>query len=170
MTDDFGMVGLPSTMAEDVAEVPDVASVVPIRFAPAFVGDDTTAVTGTNDGVFELLDLDIVDGDRRLAPGDVVIDQDKARSHNLGGRRRRSPIRFLDDAARGRSAPPRCPASTTPGPPENIGSYVIGLDDYHAAVPTPTDVQVFVQLQHGVSVAEAEPAIDGSSTRSPRPR
>jgi putative ABC transport system permease protein len=45
------------------------------------------------------------------------------------------------------------------GPTENIGTYVIGLDDYDAAVANPTDLQVFVRLADGVSVDEAQPAI-----------
>ena len=158
MTDDFGMVGLPPTMAEDVAAVPGVARVVPIRFAPAFVGDDTAAVTGTNDGVFNLFELDIVAGDPRLDPGDVVIDRDTARSHNLSVGSQ-VPIRFLNDA-RGPEPPPATVSGIyDSGPAENIGSYVIGLADYDAAVPTPSDVQVYVQLDRGVSVADTQPAI-----------
>ncbi len=158
MTDDFGMVGLPPTMAEDVAAVPGVARVVPIRFAPAFVGDDTAAVTGTNDGVFNLFELDIVAGDPRLDPGDVVIDRDTASSHNLSVGSQ-VPIRFLNDA-RGPEPPPATVSGIyDSGPAENIGSYVIGLADYDAAVPTPSDVQVYVQLDRGVSVADTQPAI-----------
>ena len=157
-TDDFGMVGLPPTMADDVAAVPGVARVVPIRFAPAFIADDTAAVTGTNDGVFTLFELDIVAGEPRLDPGDVVVDRDTARSHNLrvGSQ---VPIRFLNDA-RGAEPPPATVSGIyDSGPAENIGSYVIGLADYDAAVPTPSDVQVYVQLDRGVSVADAQPAI-----------
>jgi putative ABC transport system permease protein len=157
-TDDFGTVGLPPAMAEDVAAVPGVARVVPVRFAPAFVGDDTAAVTGTNDGVFSLFELDIVAGEPRLDPGDVVIDRDTARSQHLqvGSQ---VAIRFLNDA-RGATPPPATVSGIyQSGPAENIGPYVIGLDDYDAAVPTPSDVQVFVQLDRGVSVADVQPAI-----------
>jgi len=157
-TDDFGMVGLPPTMAQDVAEVPGVAQVVPFRFAPAFVGDDTSAVTGTNDGVFSLFELDMVAGEPRLDPGDVVINRDTARSQNLqvGSQ---VPIRFLNDS-RGPEPPPATVSGIyTSGPAENIGSYVIGLADYNAAVPSPSDVQVYVQLDRGVSVSDVQPAI-----------
>ena len=41
-----------------------------------------------------------------------------------------------------------------------IGSVVLNLDDFTAAVPTSTDAQVFVKLADGVSVAEAEPEIE----------
>jgi putative ABC transport system permease protein len=158
MTDDFGMVGLPPAMAEDVAAVPGVARVVPFRFAPAFVAEDTSAVTGTNDDVFALFDLDVVAGEPRLDVGDVIIDRDTATSQNLAVGDQ-VPIRFLDDE-RGPDPPPATVSGIyDAGPAENIGSYVIGLADYDLAVPNPSDVQVYVQLSPGVTVAEAQPAI-----------
>jgi putative ABC transport system permease protein len=158
LTDDFGLVGLPPTVAEDVAAVPGVARVVPFRFSPAFVGDDTSTVTGTNDGVFNLRKLDIVAGEPRLDPGDVVVDQDTARSQHLrvGSQ---VPIRLLNDT-RGAEPPPATVSGIyKSGPADNIGSYVIGLDDFDAAVASPSDAQIFVQLDPGVSVAEAQPEI-----------
>ena len=166
-TDDFGLVGLPPQVAEDIDELPEVDDVVPFRFAPAFVGDDpttpgvegdTTAVTGTNDGIFDLFELDIVAGRPSLASGEVVIDRDTARSDNLGVGDH-VEIRFLDDA-RG-AAPPSATVSGIyeSGPAENIGSYVVGLDDFDAAITNPSDVQVLVSLADGVSVEEAQPAI-----------
>jgi putative ABC transport system permease protein len=160
-TDDFGLVGLPTSVGDDIAELPEVDEVVPIRFAPAFVGpgpDDTSAVTGTNDGVFDLFEIDLVEGSADLGSGTVVIDRDTATEERLrvGDE---VPIRFLDDA-RGESPPP---ATVTgiyeSGPTENIGSYVVGLDDYDAAVTNPSDVQVYVRLADGVSVEEAQPTI-----------
>jgi putative ABC transport system permease protein len=157
-TDDFGLVGLPTSVGDEVARLPEVDQVVPFRFAPAFVGDDTSAVTGTNDGVFDLFEIDVVAGDANLDAGDVVIDADTARSEDLSVG---DPveIRFLDDA-RGDAPPPATVSGIyEAGPTENIGTYVIGLDDYDAAVANPTDIQVFVRLADGVSVDEAQPAI-----------
>jgi putative ABC transport system permease protein len=157
-TDDFGLVGLPVTVAEDIAELPEVDDVVPFRIAPAFLGDDTGTVTGTNEAVFDLFEIDLVAGDANLAPGEVVIDQDTATSDRLrvGDE---VDIRFLDD---GRGESP--PAATVSGiyesgAVENIGSYVIGLDDFDAAVANPSDLQVLVTAADGVSVEEAQPAI-----------
>jgi putative ABC transport system permease protein len=158
MTDDFGMVGLPPEMAQEVGSVPGVARVVPIRFSPAFVGDDTSAVTGTNDGVFALFDLDIVAGSPGLETGEVIIDRDTATSKHLGVGDQ-VDIRFLDDE-RGPEPPPVTVSGIYDArPTESIGSYVIGLADYDAAVPNPSDVQVYVQLDRGVSVTEVQPAI-----------
>jgi putative ABC transport system permease protein len=158
-TDDFGLVGLPTSVADDVAQLPEVEQVVPFRFAPAFVGDDTSAVTGTNAGVFDLFEIDITAGDADLGTGEVIIDSDTARSEGLSVGDE-VEIRFLDDA-RGETPDPAAVSGIyEAGPTENIGSYVIGLDDYDAAVTNPTDVQVFVRLADGVSVAEAQPAIE----------
>ena len=54
-TDDFGLVGLPPQVAEDIAQLPEVAEVVPFRFAPAFIGDDPTTpeVEGDTTGLSE---------------------------------------------------------------------------------------------------------------------
>ena len=157
-TDDFGLVGLPTSVGDDIAELPEVDEVVPFRFAPAFVGADTSAVTGTNEGVFDLFEIDVVEGSADLASGNVIIDRDTATSERLGVG---DPveIRFIDDA-RGESPPPATVSGIyESGPTENIGSYVIGLDDYDDAVTNPSDVQVFVRLADGVSVDDAQPAI-----------
>ncbi|HKY67733.1 MAG TPA: FtsX-like permease family protein [Acidimicrobiales bacterium] len=156
----FGMVGLPTSVATDIAEIPDVGVVAPLRFSPATVDGDDTNVTGATDGAFELLDLRVVDGTADLTSGEVVITQDKADSDGLA---LGDPITisFLDDhrpeADRTGTVAGIYDDSTASG---GIGSVVLGLDDFSAAVPTSTDAQVFVQLRDGVSVAEAEPEIE----------
>ncbi len=172
----FGVVGLPTTVADQVSDLPDVEQAVPIRFSPAFVNGDDTFVTGSNDGIFGLLDINIVRGERRLHSGDVVITDGTAKKLGV------APgdmvdVRFLDDArlsvppadpttaadCKPTSRPPTCATVTgvyEPGPTGGIGDYVVGLDDFDAAVPDVTDAQVFVQLKPGVSVEEARPAID----------
>jgi putative ABC transport system permease protein len=122
------------------------------------VGDDTSTVTGTNDGVFELRKLDIVAGEGRLDPGDLVVDQDTARSKHLRWARRCRSRCSTTPAARSHRRP-RCPGSTRPARRTTSGSYVIGTDDFDAAVNSPSDAQIFVQLDPGVSVAEAQPKI-----------
>jgi putative ABC transport system permease protein len=164
----FGVIGLPTGVAEQISELPDVSIVAPVRFGPAFVNpdggapasDDDTAVAGANAGVFELLDLRLVDGSADLGPGQVVISEGKAESEGLG---LGDPVRvdFLDDrrpeADRVASVSGIYDDTRAAG---GIGSYVLGLDDWNAAVANPTDTQVFVQLADGVSVAQAEPEIE----------
>jgi putative ABC transport system permease protein len=172
----FGVVGLPTTVADQVSELPDVEQAVPIRFSPAFVNGDDTFVTGSDDGIFGLLDIDVVRGEGQLGSGDVVITEGTAKKLRVGVG---DPVdvRFLDDARLSQapedptaaadctaaSPPPTCATVTgvyEPGPTGGIGDYVVGLDDFDAAVPDVTDAQVFVQLKPGVSVAEAQPAIE----------
>jgi putative ABC transport system permease protein len=165
----FGMVGLPPHLAEEIGDLPDVSIVAPVRFSPATVTvdpggpqaePDETAVGGADAGAFELLDLRLVEGSADLGRGEVVITEDKATSDglSLGDR---IEVSFLDD---GRPEADRVATiagiyddTTAAG---GIGDVVLGLDDWDAAVPVPTDNQVFVQLADGVSVADAEPEIE----------
>jgi len=137
--------------------------VVPIRFAPAFVDNDGTTVTSSDDGVFRLLDIAIVRGTGDLGPGQVVVSEGTAKRLHLAPGDQVN-LKFLDDArapAPGESPPPATVAGVyKAGPTGGIGDFVVGLDDFDAAVPNATDAQVFVQLRPGVTVAEAEPKLD----------
>jgi putative ABC transport system permease protein len=155
----FGMVGLPPDVASEVEQLPDVAVVAPIRFSPAFVDGDDTVVSGANEGGFELLDLDVVEGTAELAPGQVVITDDKADSTGLG-LGDEVTIEFIDDHRPDSDRTSTVAGIYDQGPTGGIGSFVIGLEDFTAALPTSTDSQVFVQLVPGASVAEAEPEIE----------
>ena len=47
---DFGMTGLPTTVAQQMGELPDVETATPMRFAPAEVdGDDGAMAASTGD-------------------------------------------------------------------------------------------------------------------------
>jgi putative ABC transport system permease protein len=142
-----------------VEQLPDVAVVAPLRFSPAFVDGDDTVVSGANEGGFELLDLDVVEGTAELAPGEVVITDDKAESAGLG-LGDDVTIEFIDDHRSEGDRTSTVAGIYDQGPTGGIGSFVIGLDDFTAALPTSTDSQVFVQLVPGASVAEAEPEIE----------
>lgn len=167
----FGVVGLPPQIADEVAELPEVEVVAPVRWSPAFVdfapgegdeGDlgDDTGVAGATAGAFELLDLLVVEGDADLGPGEVVVNVDTAEDHGLGlGDEVR--VSFLDDRR-----PEEARVARVAGIYDDtraaggIGSVVVSLDDWSAALPNASDIQVFVQLADGVSVAEVEPVIE----------
>jgi putative ABC transport system permease protein len=159
-TGTFGLIGLPTSVAADIEQLPDVALVSPLRFSPAKVDGGDTSVVGTNAGAFELLDLGMVEGTDELDPGQLVISQSKADSEDLAVGDELD-VSFLDDRR-----PDRDRAATVAGIYDDttaaggIGSWVVGLDDYDAAISNATDAQVFVQLRDGVSVAEAEPEIE----------
>ena len=166
----FGMVGLPASVAEDIEALPEVEIVAPVRWSPAFInpspaagpfeqGEDT-GVAGANAGVFELLDLKLVEGNADLGPGEIVINQGTADSEGLG-LGDEVQVSFLDD-----QRPEADRVGTVSGIYDDttaaggIGDYVVGLDDWNAAVASPSDSQVFVQLADGVSVADAEPKLE----------
>jgi putative ABC transport system permease protein len=155
----FGMIGLPSSVAEDIAELPEVAVSAPMRFAPAEVAGEERGVTGTVEGAFEVLDLDIIDGRASLAPDEVVINEDEAEETGLGVGDR-VEIDFLDDARDEDERTATVSGVYSTGPATDLGAFVVGVEVFQAALPTSTDFQVFVQLEDGVSVAEAEPAIE----------
>jgi putative ABC transport system permease protein len=155
----FGMIGLPSSVAEDIAELPEVAVSAPMRFAPAEVAGEERGVTGTVEGAFEVLDLDIIDGRASLAPDEVVINEDEAEETGLGVGDR-VEIDFLDDARDEDERTVTVSGVYSTGPATDLGAFVVGVEVFQAALPTSTDFQVFVQLEDGVSVAEAEPAIE----------
>jgi putative ABC transport system permease protein len=164
----FGMIGLPPQVAEQIDELPDVAVVAPYRWGPAYINadgeapgpDEDTAVAGANEGSFELLDMQVLEGSADLGRGDVVVSEDKARSEGLA---LGDPVRvdFLDDqrpeSERVLTVAGIYDATTASG---GLGNYVMSLDDWDAAMANPTDAQVFVQLADGVSVAEAQPRIE----------
>jgi putative ABC transport system permease protein len=157
----FGMVGLPPDVAEQIAELPEVSVVAPVRWMQATVDGDETGVAGANAGVFELLDLGLVEGDAELGPGEVVISESQAESEGLGLGDEVEVV-FLDDRR-----PEADRVAVVGGIYDNssatndIGNYVLGLDDWAEAFGvTTTDSQVFVQLAEGMSVADAEPELE----------
>lgn len=166
----FGMVGLPPEVAEGIEELSEVAIVAPYRWAPAFVNHDPatggadsvdeTSVAGATAGVFELLDLGLIEGDADLGPGEVVVNQGTADEHDLAIGDE-IQVSFLDDqrpeSERIATVSGIYDDSTAAG---GIGNIVLGFEDWNRAVAVPSDSQVFVQLVDGVSVAEAEPAIE----------
>ena len=165
----FGMVGLPPEVAEGIDELSEVGIVAPYRWSPAFVSyapgsegdsEDETSVAGATAGVFELLDLGLIEGNADLGPREVVVNQGTADKHDLAIGDE-IQVSFLDD-----QRPENERIATVSGIYDDstaaggIGNIVLGFEDWDRAVAVPSDSQVFVQLADGVSVAEAEPAIE----------
>jgi putative ABC transport system permease protein len=156
---DFGMIGLPPEVADRVSRVPGVAEVVPVRFAPARVDGDDTFVTGTSPGIFDLFDgFRVVAGSDSLAAGTILLTADEARSLRLA----------VGDSVTAEFVNTGQHTYTVGGTYESeqegtdVGDFVLGLDDYDAAVGSAdvTDSSVFVELQPGVSVSDAQPEIE----------
>jgi putative ABC transport system permease protein len=158
----FGMVGLPTSVAEQIGQLDDVETATPIRFAPAQVDGEDEAMAASNADVFDLFDLKIVQGDGDLRSGDVVVSEDSAKDdHPLGST---MTIKSVDQASGAVDCPHECEYTVAgvyeTGASGGVGAPLIGLDDFDAAVPQPTDAQVIVKLKDGVSVAEAQPELE----------
>jgi putative ABC transport system permease protein len=152
----FGMIGLPTTVADDLRDVEGIDIVAPARFGQATVNGEEEGVGATDPGALELLDLDVVQGNGDMAPGTVLITDDRAESDGLSVG---DPveIQFVDQEQ---------PVTYTVGgiyePSEtgSIGDFALNLDDFTAAVPNATDSLIFLSLDDGVSVEEAEPRLE----------
>jgi putative ABC transport system permease protein len=158
----FGMTGLSPTVAEQIGELPDVATSTPVRFAPADVdGDDSFMAASTSD-IFGLFDLKIVQGDGELRPGDVVVSEDSAKDdHPLHST---MTIKSVDQVSGALPCPHDCKYTVAgvyeTGASGGIGGPLVSLDDFDAGVAQPTDAQVIVKLKDGVSVAQAQPQLE----------
>lgn len=159
---DFGMTGLPTTVGEQIAELPDVESATPVRFAPAQVDGDDGAMAASTGEIFTLFDLDLIEGEGDLTPGDVAVSKDKADDGFPLGTE--MTIKSVDQASRAVACPHDCVYTVShiydTGAGGGIGALLIGLADFDAAVPQATDSQVVVKLNEGVSVADAQPQLD----------
>jgi putative ABC transport system permease protein len=154
----FGMIGLPTEVGDRVSEVPGVADVVPVRFSPARVDGDDTAVTGTSPGAFDLLGLRLRDGSSSLAAGTILLTADEAKDLGLAVGDEVS-AQFINTGSHTYTVGG---TYDTEQEGTGIGDFVLGLDDYDAAVGAAdvTDSSVFVKLDSGVSVDDVEPEIE----------
>jgi putative ABC transport system permease protein len=157
----FGMVGLPTEVGDRVSRVPGVADAVPVRFSPARVDSDDTAVTGTSPNIFDVFDgLRLVDGSDSLDPGTILLTVDEARDLGVSVG---DPV-TADFVNTGSHTYTVGGTYDTEQEGTGIGDFVLGLDDYDEAVGSAdvTDSSVFVQLDPGVSVGEVQPEIEAA--------
>ncbi len=156
------MTGLPTTVAQQMSELPDVETATPMRFAPAQVDGDDGAMAASTGDIFNLFDLDLIEGDGDLKSGDVVVSKDKADDGFPLGKE--MTIKSVDQASGAVPCPHDCVYKVAgiydTGASGGIGAPLIGLDDFDAAVPQATDSQVVVKLKDGVSVADAQPQLE----------
>jgi putative ABC transport system permease protein len=156
----FGMVGLPHEVATQIAELPEVAEVAPMRFAPAEVDGDGSGLTGTTTAGFDIFGLDVVEGTGELGPGQVVVERETATDDRLAVGDTLD-VEFVDA---GRV--PLTVAGIYDGPPSvNLGSYVIGVDEMARYVPDDSDSQITLELAEGVSVDQARPLLESITDR-----
>jgi putative ABC transport system permease protein len=152
----FGQVGLPHELATQIAELPEVSAVAPLRYAPVEVDGDSTSVTGTTTAGFDIFGLDLVEGSDVLGHDEVVVLHETATEHDLAV----GDTLDLDFLDTGRA--PLTVAGIYDGPESNnLGDYVIGLDEMARRVPDDSDSQITLELADGVTVEQARPVLEG---------
>ena len=148
-------VGLPHDVALQVDELPEVESVAPMRYGNALLAGSNEELTATTDDSFPIFGLDVVDGSNALGEGEVVVLKETADEDGLAVG---DPLIF-DFLETGPTT--LTVAGIYDGPKASqMGSYVLGVDEYAKHVADDTDMQVMIDLVDGVSIAEARPLLE----------
>ena len=151
--------GFSPELADDLATLPEVDLVSPIRVSPVAVGDSTTQIAGLDTAVFDrLYDLEVTSGSlAAVTPGKVAVSSGTADDRQLS----------LGDSvgitfARTGTVDLTVAAifdEVVPGPGGT--SWITDLDTYEANVTDQYDRQVFVMADDTVDAATSRQVIDG---------
>jgi len=146
--------GLSPTLAEQVADVPEVGVVTPIRFGAIAIGGNNDFVTGADPVAADtLFDFNVLEGDLRdLGPTDIAISERTAEDDDLrlGDQ---VPIEFSHTGQQLftlRAIYERY---------EIADDYLISLDAYERNFKTQLDFQVFIEPAPGVTIDQARAAL-----------
>ncbi len=155
----WGEGGLSPVLGEDIAALPEVDAVSPMRSTPVRLGGGSTVLLAFDTSTLDqVLDLDVTAGSLADLRGDgIAVKAD----HEVRGQRL-----ALGDTVRVRFA--RTGAvdltvqalydDTVPG--VDGGNFVVGLDTFEANVTDQYDRQLYVAIADGVDEDEAKAAID----------
>ena len=151
----FGEVGMPHELTEKVAALAQVAEAVPVRQAPAKVDGKASTVTATSPAGFTLFGFDVVDGSDALGDGQVVVLDQTAKDKGL---KLGDPFaaEFLNTGTASLTVAGIYKGTDA----NNLGDYVLGIDEFSRYVPDNTDSMVVVKLAAGVSTAKAKPILE----------
>jgi putative ABC transport system permease protein len=156
----FGMVGLPHRVATEIARLPEVSAVAPLRYAPVEIDRDGSSVTATTTAGFDLFGLHVVEGSDALGPGQVVVLKETADTDHLAVGDT-IDVDFLDTRPAALTV-----AGIYDGPEaSNLGGYVMGADELARHVADDSDAQIVLELADGVTVAQARPLLEGITDR-----
>ena len=157
--------GFSTELADDLAALPEVDLVSPIRVSPVAVGDATTQIAGLDTSAFDrLYDLEVTSGSlAAVTPGHVAVSSSAATDRNLA----------LGDTvavtfARTGTVDLIVAAvfdEVVPGPGGT--SWITDLATYEANVTDQYDRQVFVMAGETVDAATSRAAIDDVLTDWP---
>jgi putative ABC transport system permease protein len=161
VSSDFSDTGLDPGLAGAIGDLPEVDVATGAGNAPMMVdGKDYVASVVDPPGLATLLDLEVSQGSvADLGADQVALHEDYAADHGLA-LGDRVPVGFADGSSEDLTV------GAMFGNNELVGDVVIPRAAWvpHSAEP-PTDVVVMIDLADGVSIAEAEPAVQAVADR-----
>jgi putative ABC transport system permease protein len=149
--------GIPRTFSEELAEQPEIDSVVPYRFVDQGVqiNSSTKAISGTDLGTFPRhLDIDVEEGSLDdLAPGSLLVHRDSADDNDISVGDV-VPVTFVDGQVEDMTV------AAIFGDASILGNWVIDLTTFERHFPGSSDGFVSARIAEGVDPEQAQAAVD----------
>ena len=156
--------GFATTIEDDLAAVPGVESLSPVRSAAAEVDGSGTTVIAVDAGAIEdLYDLEVLSGSLDgVEAGGVGVQSDDATARGLA-LGDSVPFRFAD----GSEVELEVSAIFDGRLPNTEDTWLLGLDTFEAHVADQFDRQVYVAMEDAVPAAESRSAIEAAVSAWP---
>jgi putative ABC transport system permease protein len=146
--------GLPSEVASEINDLPEVGAATGVRFGFAEVEGSSTTIGGLDPETgFDLFDVGIVDGDPSGLDADGIgVFKDKAEDEGwrVGDE---INVRFAETGDQTFTIVALLDTR------DLTGTYVMGPEAFDANIPTAGDAQIWIRLADGVSIDEGREAI-----------
>ena len=150
----FGSGGLPSSVAADLAELPQVDAVSGIRFGFAQVDGEVATVGGVNAGAaFDVFDIGVTAGN----PAD--LGRDSVAVFDEIAEEKGWQVGDTIDVTFTETGPQALTIAVLLSSANLSGEYVLDVGAFDANFPGSTDVQIWVRLDDGTSLDEGKLAI-----------
>lgn len=148
-------IGLPSSVAQDINELPDVEDAAGIRYGIVQVDGSTTLVSGLDpDRAFDLFDVGVKAGDAESLNGEgIAVVEKKAEDEGwkLGDT---IDVSFPETGIK------QLPITALIDEQPFTGTFAIGVKTFEDNIPNSGDNLILVKLKDGVSIGEARSSID----------
>jgi putative ABC transport system permease protein len=158
----FGSGGLPSSVAADLAELPQVDAVSGIRFGFAQVDGEVATVGGVNAGAaFDVFDIGVTAGN----PAD--LGRDSVAVFDEIAEEKGWQVGDTIDVTFTETGPQALTIAVLLSSANLSGEYVLDVGAFDANFPGSTDVQIWVRLDDGTSLDEGKLAIESITGEFP---
>jgi len=147
-------IGMPSKVANDINDLPDVQSAAGIRYGLVQIDGSATVVSGLDpDRAFDLFDVGVKSGDAEgLKVGGIAVEEKKAedKGWKVGDKVK---VVFPETGEQ------ELPISAIIDQQPFTGTYAIGVREFEANVPNSGDNLILIKLKPDVSASEAKSSI-----------